>query len=106
MAHALETTGKKFLKSYTHVGPAPVSTAEPLLPGRANGSSTSIFCHSEIVIYFLLSNSLALHFPFLLFCLVDFEGYNALPPKACVLKEHLFLALPLFDLLMLTCTQG
>lgn len=30
MACALETTGKKFLVSYIHVGPAPGSAAEPL----------------------------------------------------------------------------
>lgn len=41
-----------------------------LLPGRANGCGTSLFCHLEIVIYFVLGKSLTLHFPFLLFYLL------------------------------------
>lgn len=87
MACALETTGKKFLVSYIHVGPASGSAAEPLLPGRANGCGSSLFCHSEIVIYFVLGKSLTLHFPFLLFYLLYLLWVTRpLPPKACVLK--------------------
>jgi len=70
MACALKTTRKKFLKSCVHVDTASVSAAEPLLPGRTNEGGTcgtSLFSHLEIMIYFLLSKSLALHFSFLLF---------------------------------------